>query len=132
MSDEHKQKPDPAKKMLSVLIDDDAKSLGKEYFEVGIDALVDSDIVDKLPIVNSVFAVGRLFGSVREILFARKVINFIHGLEGTQDQWRVFTEKIIEKNGSAEKAGEVLLEHLGSGPINFRSTFLVESGVSDW
>jgi hypothetical protein len=22
--------------------------------------------------------------------------------------------------------------YLGSGPINFRSTFLVESGVSDW
>jgi hypothetical protein len=27
---------------------------------------------------------------------------------------------------------EQIKNFLGSGPINFRSTFLVESGVSDW
>jgi hypothetical protein len=59
--------------------------LAEEYLQVGLDEIIASEAVSEFPIVQSLGALVRAGVSVRDRLFARKLLDFLSGFRDIGD-----------------------------------------------
>jgi hypothetical protein len=111
------QPPDEHGELPAVLIDvlatNDLKDLIAEVADVGLESLMNSDLLGDVPVVGTLFKLIGVAGGVRDALFARKLIRFIETVAsgGYADRQRILEELDSDEN-KKRKAGEALLLYL--------------------
>ncbi|SQI42059.1 Uncharacterised protein [Leminorella richardii] len=97
--------------LVSALKSDEVVELGKEYAELGVDSLIESNILESIPFVNTVVGLYKTTNSVRDQLFSEKVIRFLTHFSDLSDAERSnMTERLNEDDKFAGKAGARLIE----------------------
>jgi len=87
--------------------------LAIDYGELGLDALIDSDVVSEIPVVKSVVSIVRMGKGVRDRLFARKLINFLVGFRGISDwERRDMVSRLEADTDYGRRVGDHLTELL--------------------
>lgn len=97
--------------LISALKSDEIVELSKEYIELGIDSLIESDVFESIPFVGTAIGLYKAAGSVRDQLFIEKVIRFLTHFSDLPDAERInMTERLNEDDKFAGKAGAKLIE----------------------
>lgn len=99
--------------VIDVVKSDSVVSLGKEYLEMGIDAALDSGALKDIPLVSTVLGLCSGYGTVKDRIFATKLIKFLNKLSEIPSSERMaMVEKLNEDDKFAGKTGTVLIEIL--------------------
>lgn len=64
----------------SILVDD-ISNLGIDFMEIGLDSLIDNEVVKEIPIVKSLFAVGKTVIAIRNRHLLKKTLVFIQEMK---------------------------------------------------
>ncbi|EAA7386405.1 hypothetical protein O7O60_004552 [Salmonella enterica] len=97
--------------LVSALKSDEIIELGKEYAELGIDSLIESNILESIPFVSTVVGLYKTVSSVKDQLFTEKVIRFLTHFSDLSDAERInMTERLNEDDKFSGKAGARLIE----------------------
>ncbi|MNZ31246.1 hypothetical protein D3C78_485400 [compost metagenome] len=97
--------------VVSVLKSDSVVSVGKDFLELGIDAVLESGALKDIPLVNAVVGIFGAAGSVRDQLFVNKLIRFMSQLsEVSQEERIAMVQKLNEDNKFSGKVGAALIE----------------------
>lgn len=91
--------------LVSALKSDEIIELGKEYAELGIDSLIESNILESIPFVSTVVGLYKTVSSVKDQLFTEKVIRFLTHFSDLSDAERInMTERLNEDDKFSGKA----------------------------
>lgn len=89
---------------------DDLSNLAVSFGEVGIDAILDNGILRDIPILSSILGGINAVGSVRDALFAKKLVSFLSELSDIPvEQRQNMIDLIDNSNGFKVKVGEKLI-----------------------
>jgi hypothetical protein len=69
--------------LTKTLIESDISSVAKEISEVALDSMLEEGVFRDIPIVSTVFGVGKTAANVKDYLFLKKVPHFIQRLDDT-------------------------------------------------
>jgi hypothetical protein len=87
--------------------------LATDYAELGLDGIIDSDVVSEIPVVKSLVSVVRMGIGIRDRLFARKLFNFLIGFRGINDwERRDMVSRLEADPEYGRRVGEHLTELL--------------------
>lgn len=99
--------------VLSVIRSDSVFGVGKEYLELGIDAVLDSEAIKDIPLVSTVVGILGAAGSVRDQLLTNKLLRFIGQLSEIPQEERIaMVERLNDDDKFSGRAGAVLIEIL--------------------
>lgn len=99
--------------VVKALKSDSVISVEKEFLELGIDTLLESGVIKDIPLVNTVVGIFGAVGSVRDHLFANKLIRFMSQLSEVPQKKRIeMIDKLNEDSKFSGKVGAVLIEIL--------------------
>ncbi|MEG9625242.1 hypothetical protein [Pseudomonas guariconensis] len=88
-------------------------SVAKEYFELGIDALLDSDAAKSIPVINTIAGIFNATLSVRDHIFGGKLLRFLVQLsEISEEERNEMLRKLGENDKFAGRVGEAIIEIL--------------------
>lgn len=97
----------------SVLRSDSVIGVGKEYLELGVDAVLDSEVLKDVPLVNTVVGIFNVAGTFRDHNLAAKLIRFLNQLSDVKQQDRVeMVERLNEDGKFSGRVGSALIEIL--------------------
>ena len=97
----------------SVLRSDSVIGVGKEYLELGVDAVLDSEVLKDVPLVNTVVGIFNVAGTFRDHILAAKLIRFLNQLSDVKQQDRVEMVKRLNEDGKfSGRIGSALIEIL--------------------
>lgn len=97
----------------SVLRSDSVIGVGKEYLELGVDAVLDSEVLKDVPLVNTVVGIFNVAGTFRDHNLAAKLIRFLNQLSDVKQQDRVeMVERLNEDGKFSGRIGSALIEIL--------------------
>ena len=83
----------------------DLPAVIQDIGEIGIDSLLDDGVLKDVPILGSVLAIGKTFGTVRDYYLAKKLMSFLGELSSLPDKER---EKLIVKLEADSKYKETI------------------------
>lgn len=87
----------------------ESRDLLKNYFEVLIDTVTDSEIIKRIPFVDTLTSCGKIALSIRDRIFFRKLLAFLERLDDfSQEEIDNFIDNIREKN-KIEELGEKII-----------------------
>lgn len=99
--------------VVSVMKSDSVVNVGKDFLELGVDAVIESGALKDIPLVNAVVGVFGAVGSVRDHLFVSKLIRFMSQLSEIPQEERIaMVDKLNEDNKFSGKVGATLIEIL--------------------
>lgn len=89
---------------------DDLSNLAVNFGEVGIDAILENGILKDIPILSSILGGINAIGSVRDALFAKKLVSFLSELSDIPvEQRQNMIDLIDNSNDFKVKVGEKLI-----------------------
>jgi len=81
--------------------------------EIGFDSLLDNGVLKDIPLLNTLFSLGKTVSNVRDYFFAKKILVFLESISNLSETER---NKLVAKLDADEKfgryAGEQLIELL--------------------
>lgn len=83
--------------------------VGTELLELGLEELANNDAVTKLPVVGSIFAVGKTAIAVRDAIFVKNILEFLKGSSIIDPDKRAKWLEKLESEGFQIKVGEETL-----------------------
>lgn len=90
---------DIVKSAAKTLFNDDVKDLSMDVIEMGLDSMIDNDILKELPFVKTVCAVTKTSIAIRERFLIKKFVNFIKTFNDYNvDESEVTKRKIAIEN----------------------------------
>lgn len=114
-------------KLIDSLGDDDLLQNAEPLLELGIDKLANNPLVEKLPVVSIGLAAGKSVFTVRDYLFAKKVLRFLAPTERIDSNNR---QTFLNKLGSRKKrirAGLTLLELIDKANSEDKASLIGEA-----
>jgi hypothetical protein len=105
------QKPDELEESVVELItNQNVSDLVIEGLDLGVDALIESEALEKIPIVGTLARLCHAGFDIKSYLFLRKIKNFLLQLQRVSaDERKAFNERIAADNVYREKVGSSLL-----------------------
>lgn len=89
---------------------DDLSNLAVSFGEVGIDAILENGILKDIPILSSILGGINAIGSVRDALFAKKLVSFLSELSDIPvEQRQNMIDLIDNSNDFKVKVGEKII-----------------------
>jgi hypothetical protein len=85
------------------LFDDSIKSLSQDYLELGIDSLMDNELIKSIPIIKTLNALYKTTKSIEEYRLKRKIIRFLFQIKDIPKDQISKTLKKIEDDTSYKK-----------------------------
>lgn len=99
--------------VVNVLRSDSIISVGKEYLELGIDAVLESGALKDIPFVNSIAGIFGAVGTVKDQLLTNKLLSFFSELAIiTQEERNVMVDKLNADNQFSGRVGASIIEIL--------------------
>ena len=86
--------------------------LGIEYAEISLDAVFSEDIVKEIPILKTLYAVGRVGYQIKERFFAKKLLTFLkefHNKKIESQKLDAFRDKFEQDHKYREKVTELIM-----------------------
>lgn len=99
----------PSLAILDSVAKDELSDVFSDLAEVGLDQIFENDVIKELPIIGSVASVVKAGFSIRDRLFARKVLHFLKEVSVADQESREKFAQKISTGRTREKAGESLL-----------------------
>lgn len=97
----------------NVVKSDSVVSLSKEYIELGIDTMLESGALKDIPLVSTIVGIFNGFGTVKDHIFATKLIKFLSQLSDIPQYERmIMVDKLNRDEHFAGKLGTVIIEIL--------------------
>lgn len=97
----------------AIVVRDQIIELGAGLGEPALGALLDNDVVKEFPLLGSVVKLAKVTYAIPNLLFARKVLGFVSGMEsktrGDKEELHLLLSARKEKSRAA---GEILLDAL--------------------
>ncbi|KQX10981.1 hypothetical protein [Flavobacterium sp. Root420] len=88
----------------------DLKGLTAEYGEVILDSFLEDGVAKSIPVLNTLLAVFKTSGTVKDMMFAKKILYFLTQLSDVEvEQREKVISKIDDSNDYRVKVGEKLL-----------------------
>jgi hypothetical protein len=91
------------------LLKSDLPSVIQNAGEIGFDSLLADGLLKDIPILNTILAIGKTFGNVRDYFFARKMIAFLQSISSLSEKER---QQLIHRLDADEKFGEYAGEQI--------------------
>lgn len=88
---------------------DELSDVFSDFAEIGLDQIFEDEIVKQLPIIRSVASLVKAGFSIRDRLFARKILLFLKEVSTADQESREKFAQKISAGQTMEKAGESLL-----------------------
>jgi hypothetical protein len=108
-----KKETSRGKIVANVIKSDSVVSLGKEYVELGIDTALESGALKDIPFVSTVVGLCNSVGTVKDYIFATKLIKFLNQFsEVPLHERMIMVDKLNEDDKFAGRAGTALIEIL--------------------
>lgn len=86
---------------------------GKEYLELGLDGMLESDALKNIPFVSTVVGIFSTIGSVRDHMLANKLLRFFSQLSEISQEERInMVEKLNEDDKFSGRVGATIIEIL--------------------
>lgn len=86
--------------------------LATEYAELGLDSIIDDDVVKGIPILRTAVSLAKIGLNIRDRLYVKKIVMFLVQVGGTaQEQREEFIKKHCKDNKKFEEAVFLLLEN---------------------
>ncbi|MDD3758253.1 MAG: hypothetical protein PHN76_08815 [Advenella sp.] len=86
---------------------------GKEYLELGLDGMLESDALKNIPFVSTVVGIFSMIGSVRDHMLANKLLRFFSQLSEISQEERInMVEKLNEDDKFSGRVGATIIEIL--------------------
>lgn len=99
--------------VVNVLQSDSMVDLGKEFLELGFDAVLESGALQEIPIVNTLVGMFSVAGIVRDEIFANKLLRFLSQLSEIPKKDRIaMVEKLNQDDKFSGRTGAALIEIL--------------------
>lgn len=99
--------------VVKALQSDSIMSVGKDFLEVGVDALLESGVLKDIPIVNTIVNIIGANNSVRDQLLAAKLLRFLSQLSDIPKEERIeMVNKLNENDKFSGRAGASVIEIL--------------------
>lgn len=99
--------------VVNILRSDSIVSLGKEYLELGVDAMIESGLLKDIPLVNTVVGIFGASAHIRSQLLTSKLLRFLNQLSEVPEGERVaMVDKLNEDDKFAGTVGAFLIEIL--------------------
>ncbi|NIJ86975.1 hypothetical protein FHY35_004025 [Xanthomonas arboricola] len=103
----------PGKQLVNVISDDNSIKVAEGVFEAGLDSAIDDGVLRDFPVIGTVVALGKAFGSYRDYRLGKKVVHFLQ--EVSKLSWSERARVVDEIAGSdakKEQLGDVLIDLL--------------------
>jgi len=85
--------------------------LAQEYAELGLDLITDDGVLRDIPIVGSIVKISKAVGSIRDRLYLKKLLHFLHKVgETTQQEREAFIEDNCQETKQFEETVLLILE----------------------
>lgn len=95
------------------LLKSDLPAVIEEAGEIGIDTLIEDGVLKKLPILSTITALGKTYGTIRDYIFTKKLMRFLQSISSLNESQRVgLIEKLDKDPGFGAYAGERLIDLL--------------------
>ena len=92
----------------------ESKDLGDaitDLAEVGLDALIDSNAIDSIPVLGTLKKLGSAVGAFRDYMLAKKIVRFLEEVAQLSEQERVkVMEGVASSAKDRERVGEVIVD----------------------
>lgn len=99
--------------LITTVKDANLGGLSKDYSEALLDSITLNDTLRDIPLLGTIIAIGRLGWSVKEQIFAKKLIRFLSNLvEINQDERIDMLNRLDNEDGFAHQVGDRLIEIL--------------------
>ena len=88
------------------VFNDDIKDLASDALEIGIDSVMENEILAEVPIVKSVIALGRTGYLIHERNLMKQTLNFVKGFNSgsiDENKLKQYRDKIYSDSAFAEK-----------------------------
>lgn len=84
------------------LFDDNIKDLSLDCIEIGIDSIVDNELIKELPIIKTIYSITKVSMAVREKFFLKKFLAFIYEFNnGNAKEAEILKRKNAIKNNES-------------------------------
>lgn len=94
-------------------MNNDARDLAADLLEVGLDQLIENEVLKEIPVIGSVIKVAKLSRSIPDLIFGKKVEKFALSTAHISDeQRRTFHAKLESEPELRRKAGEAIIMSL--------------------
>jgi hypothetical protein len=106
----HDRAKDEEEVALSLLdsVGSPAAEVAAEYAELALDELLDNPALEQIPVFGTLLKVKKAADSIRDALFAKKVLRFLHGAADTAEACAKFVLKHSDPK-ERRRVGETLL-----------------------
>ncbi|WP_437397567.1 hypothetical protein [Flagellimonas lutimaris] len=103
--------PEVLENQIKKLIEDDSlEQLVKDYSEIGLDNLIQDELLKEVPLIKSFFAIFKFGKKVEDYFFAKKLIACLQEIsEVNVVKRKRFIEEINGSNDTEEKVGETFI-----------------------
>ncbi len=81
-------------------IEDTANPLSADYADVALSALLDDSILGQLPVIKTLYTVGKVWGGITNYLLVEKILTFLFQLKDVDVEER---KRFLNKLDSAER-----------------------------
>lgn len=101
--------------ILEMTIYEEFTDLGTNIAEIGIDQILEIDILKEIPIISSLIGLGKIVITAKELLLTKKILVFNQQLKNGTASREIIEKhkiKIMKKPSLAKKELEVVLAHL--------------------
>lgn len=99
--------------VVKVLRSDSLVNTGKEYLELGVDKMLESDSLKNIPFVNTVVGIFSAIGLVRDHMLANKLLGFLSQLSEISQEERIkMVERLNEDDKFSGRVGAAIIEIL--------------------
>ncbi|MEP6017840.1 MAG: hypothetical protein ABJ251_05055 [Paracoccaceae bacterium] len=102
----------PGTALLASIESNEVVGIASDVVEVGLDSLLDEGVLRDLPIFGWLAGLSKTFGSVRDALFARKVVHFLNQLPSLTEEQRLQTLAKLKANDKPERIGQTIISFL--------------------
>lgn len=105
-----KRIPDEIASFSKTIKDSDLSSIAKNGMEIGIDSVINNELLKEIPIVNTLVSLIKTAYSINTYLFLKKIISFLNGISSISTERRnTMISKIDKSSKYKTKVGEKLL-----------------------
>ena len=120
--------PDIGKSMRDTLLSPALSDLLNEYSETALDAVTDSNLIREIPILNTIYAIGKTYSSIRDYRFAKKMMLFIRSMQSlSQGEREELVRKLESDTSHAENVGEIIADLISKIDGNTKPLLVAEA-----
>lgn len=112
--------------LLDTATNPDYADLLQEYAEVGLDTVIDSELVDAIPVVKTLVAISKGAATIQDRIFLKKLANFLSEANNlsTEERTRWYEKMKLEKPKKTKELAEKIMLMIEAANDNYKAAVI--------